>query len=181
MNMASQAPDMKHVTIGPSGALEISASPTSSAGDFDFLLGHWNIQNKKLQSRLSHCNEWLAFSATQEFHKILNGTGNIDYFRTTFDGRPFEGMSLRLFNPVTRLWSIYWADSNSGVLDIPVIGSFENNTGHFFTRDTFQQKEIITAFRWDATVKDKPVWSQAFSADLGKTWEWNWYMFATRP
>jgi hypothetical protein len=71
------------------------------------------------------------------------------------------------------LWSIYWADSNVGVLDPPVGGSFENNVGHFFAKDTFDGKKIIVVFRWDVRDKDKPVWSQAFSPDNGKTWEWN--------
>ena len=34
---------------------------------------------------------------------------------------------LGLFNPKNKLWSIYWADSNQGVLQPPVLGSFENN------------------------------------------------------
>jgi len=33
-------------------------------------------------------------------------------------------MSLRLFNPKTRLWSIYWANSEMVVLDVPQVGRF---------------------------------------------------------
>jgi hypothetical protein len=112
--------------------------------------------------------------------KILNGIGNIDNFKTALDGKPFEGMTLRLFNPKTRLWSIYWADSNVGILDIPVVGSFENSIGYFFTMDVFQEKEIVVGFRWDASDPNNPVWSQAFSDDKGKTWEWNWYMYMSK-
>jgi hypothetical protein len=108
---------------------------------------------------------------------VLNGIGNIDNFLATFDGQPFQGMTLRLFNSKTKLWSIYWADSNEGKLDPPVVGSFENNIGHFFTNDTFNGRNILVVFRWDARNIDKPIWSQAFSDDNGKTWEWNWYMY----
>ena len=111
---------------------------------------------------------------------ILNGIGNTDVFKTTVDGKPFEGMTLRLFDPITRLWSIYWADSNKGVLDPPVMGSFDNNIGTFYGRDVFDGKEIIVKFNWDKTNPDKPAWSQAFSEDNGVTWEWNWYMYMTR-
>ena len=58
--------------------------------------------------------------------------------------------------------------SNTGVMDPPVVGSFENNVGHFFCKDTFKGKPIIVMFRWDARNKDRPVWSQAFSSDNGK-------------
>ncbi|MNR46273.1 hypothetical protein D3C85_1652180 [compost metagenome] len=89
-------------------------------------------------------------------------------------------MTVRLFNPKTRLWSIYWSDSNTGVLDKPVVGSFENNIGHFFSKDIFEEKNVIQVFRWDARDEYNPVWSQAMSDDKGKTWEWNWYMYMTK-
>lgn len=167
-------PELKFDT---NGELEIVASPSSSKNDFDFFEGKSKIQNKKLKSRLSNCSEWIEFESTQKMYKVLNGIGNIDNFLATFNGEPFEGMTVRLFNPKTRLWSIYWADSNEGKLDPPVVGSFENNIGHFFTKDIFNGKKIFVVFRWDARDKDNPVWSQAFSDDNGKTWEWNWYMY----
>jgi hypothetical protein len=94
----------------------------------------------------------------------------------TIDHMPFEGMSLRLFSPQTRLWSIYWANSETVELDVPQLGSFENKIGSFYARDTYEQKEIIVQFRWDASNPSTPVWSQAFSPDDAQTWEWNWYM-----
>ncbi|AXY78495.1 hypothetical protein D3H65_02610 [Paraflavitalea soli] len=133
-----------------------------------------------MKTRLNDCTEWFEFPATQELRKILQGMGNTDTLITELDGKPFEGMTLRLFNPVTRLWSIYWADSNAVTMDPPVLGSFEDGVGHFFTKDTFNGQEIIVRFNWDATNPEQPVWSQAFSADQGKTWEWNWYMYFCR-
>ena len=162
------------------GCLNIAASSTSSKNDFDFFEGKWNLQNKKLKSRLAGCKEWIEFESTQEMYKVLNGAGNIDNFLATFDEEPFEGMTVRLFNPKTKLWSIYWADSNVGKLDPPVVGSFENSIGHFFTKDLFKGKPILVVFRWDARDKNKPLWSQASSNDNGESWEWNWYMFMER-
>lgn len=162
------------------GDLVVSASPASSNRDFDFFEGEWNVRNKKLKIRLNGCTEWLEFHSTQKMYRILNGNGNIDNFLATFDGVPFEGMSLRLFNPKTRLWSIYWADTNRGELDPPVKGSFENGIAHFFAKDTFEGAPILVVFRWDARDESQPVWSQAFSQDNGATWEWNWYMFMSK-
>ncbi len=158
------------------GDLHIVASANSSPDDFDFFVGCWKIHNRKLQRRLANCNDWTEFEALGECRKILNGFGNTDSFKTSFDGLPFEGMTLRLFNPQTRLWSIYWADSNVVVLDVPQIGSFDGKIGEFYARDVFEGKPIIVQFKWDASNAEVPVWSQAFSADDGKTWEWNWYM-----
>jgi hypothetical protein len=45
--------------------------------------------------------------------------------------------------------------------------------GHFFARDTYKGQNIIVVFRWDVRNPQRPIWSQAFSTDEGKTWEWN--------
>jgi len=122
------------IKFDSNGELIITASPTSSKHDFDFFEGKWRLHNKRLKARLNHCTEWIEFESTQEMYRVLNGIGNIDNFLATFNGAPFEGMSIRLFNPATRLWNIYWADSNHGKLDPPVVGSFENNIGLFCKR-----------------------------------------------
>ena len=155
------------------GDLVIIASPTSSSNDFNYLIGNWKLKNRKLKSRLTNCTEWVEFESKVEMHQILGGNGNIDRYTDTATGNPYEGIALRLFNSKTKLWSIYWADSNSGTLDPPVVGSFENKIGHFFCKDTFNGKKIIVVFRWDVRNPNLPVWSQAFSTDNGKTWEWN--------
>ncbi len=172
--------EIPEIKFSKDGELIITASPGSSKHDFDFYEGKWKLRNKKLKTRLNNCTEWAEFESTQEMYRVLNGLGNIDNYLATFDGVPFEGMSVRLFNPKTKLWSIYWADSNEGVLQPPVIGSFENEMAHFFTKDNFNGKNILVVFRWDIRDKENPAWSQAFSEDNGKTWEWNWYMYFSR-
>lgn len=155
------------------GDLIIKASPTSSSKDFDYLIGNWKLKNRKLTSRLTNSTEWIEFESRVEMHQILNGVGNIDKYTDTASGKPYEGVALRLFDTKTRLWSIYWADNNSGKLDPPVVGSFENHIGHFFAKDIYNGKNIVMVFRWDVRNPKLPVWSQAFSTDNGKTWEWN--------
>jgi hypothetical protein len=156
-----------------SGKLAIQASATSSERDFDFLVGKWKLRNRKLKSRLTHSDEWTTFESAVEMHQILNGVGNIDKYTEMANGKPYEGVALRLFNTKTKLWSVYWADGNSGALDPPVVGSFANKVGHFFARDTYRGQNIIVVFRWDVRNPQRPIWSQAFSTDEGKTWEWN--------
>jgi len=155
------------------GKLVIEASATSSKHDFDYLVGNWKLRNRKLKSRLTGSNEWVSFESQVQMHQILEGVGNIDKYTDNAAGKPYEGVALRLFDTRTKLWSIYWADGNSGALDPPVVGSFANRIGHFFARDTYQGRNIIVVFRWDVRNPQRPIWSQAFSTDEGKTWEWN--------
>lgn len=159
------------------GELIITASTTSSPSDFDFLVGKWKMHNRRLNKRLEDCKEWTEFESSDENWKILSGTADMDTYSTTEmpgqEGKLFEGLTLRLFNPKTRLWSLYWVASNVGVMDPPVVGSFEGNIGKFYCKDVFQGKPIFVIFVWDKTDKDNPVWSQAFSPDNGRIWEWN--------
>jgi hypothetical protein len=168
------------IIIPETSGMKIEPSASSSANDFDFLFGKWNIRNRKLKTRLKNSDEWFEFASKDDVMPVLNGFGNVGMYEAMFSDKPFDGFTLRLFNPETKLWSIYWADSNAVTLDTPVTGSFDGNTGYFYTRDHWQGTPIIMKFRWDRTDPNHPVWSQAFSTDEGQTWEWNWYMYFTR-
>lgn len=161
------------------GDLKMTASATSTPNDFDFLVGKWKMHNRRLNKRLENCKDWTEFDSDDEDSKALGGTANMDTYSTDQmpgqEGKHFEGLTLRLFNPKTRLWSLYWIPSTTGVMDPPVVGSFENGVGHFFCRDTFNGKPVIVMFRWDVRDKNRPLWGQAFSTDNGKNWEWNFF------
>jgi hypothetical protein len=159
--------------VDSTGKLVVEASATSSQHDFDYLVGNWALQNRKLKSRLTGSSEWISFESQVQMHQILGGLGNIDKYTDMASGKPYEGVALRLFDTRTKLWSIYWADSQSGALDPPVVGSFTNKIGHFFAKDVYKGQPIVVVFRWDVRNPQRPIWSQAFSTDEGKTWEWN--------
>jgi hypothetical protein len=137
------------------------------------------MYHRRLNKRLENCKDWTEFESWDDDHQILQGIGNVDSYYSNelpgMEGKSFEGFTLRLFNPKTKLWSLYWAPSTTGVLDPPVVGSFENNIGHFFGKDRHNGRKIIFLFRWDIRNKEKPIWGQAFTTDNGKTWEWNWF------
>ena len=59
------------------GEMSLLPSSTSSENDFDFLVGRWKVNNRKLNSRLNKCAEWTNFEAEGEMRKILGGIGNI--------------------------------------------------------------------------------------------------------
>lgn len=172
---------MEQASQSVSKELNIQPSATSSQNDFNFLEGKWKVQNRKLKTRLNNSNDWSEFDSELHMRKTINGLGNVENYYAEFDGKPFEGQAIRLFNPQTKLWTIYWTDSNNPVMDQhPVTGSFENGIGKFYAIDTFLNKPIIVLYQWDVTDLQQPKWSQAFSVDDGKTWEWNWEMILTR-
>src|SRR5258708_10074840 len=54
------------VTFDPNGELKITASPTSSQRDFDFLVGKWKMHNRRLNKRLENCKEWTERKASRQ-------------------------------------------------------------------------------------------------------------------
>ena len=148
--------------------------------DFDFWMGRWQVRNRWLRERLAGSDEWEEFEATSSAYALPAGLGNEDVFRTKHAGG-FTGMSFRFFDPDTKLWAIYWADSRRpGVLDPPVIGSFSGDVGVFEGTDTFDGRPILVRFIWSGVTTPTPRWEQAFSDDGGETWETNWVMDFTR-
>jgi hypothetical protein len=157
-----------------------TAQATGTARDFDFWFGNWNVRNRLLRARLQGSDEWDEFASTVVARPILDGLGNEDEFRTSYNGG-FVAMSFRFFDPGSRRWSIYWADARrSGLLDPPVIGGFTGDTGVFEGEDTFEGRPILVRFVWSGITTPTPRWEQSFSEDGGETWETNWIMDFTR-
>ena len=152
----------------------------SSARDFDFWPGEWHVRNRWLLERLAGSNEWEEFEARSTARLLLDGVGNEDEFRTDHAGG-FIGMSFRFFDPETKLWTIYWADSRRpGALDPPLVGSFSGDVGVFHGDETWEGRPIRIRFIWSGVTTSTPRWEQAFSDDGGETWETNWVMEFTR-
>jgi len=163
----------------PAGA---AAPAVEASPDFDFLVGTWRVSHRQLKRRLAGETEWISFDGSSTLRKILGGLGNIDENEVRKPDVTYIGVTLRLYDPAKRSWSIYWMDSRSpsGDIGIALVGSFENGIGTFFSDETFEGKPIKVRYIWNATNPDRPHWQQAFSPDAGKTWEVNWVCEFTR-
>jgi hypothetical protein len=150
---------------------------TSSADDFDFFIGDWRVHHRRLKERLAGCREWIEFEGSSTTRKILGGFGNIDDNVLDLPDDPYRAATLRSFDPVTGLWSIWWLDGRRPHrLDVPVVGRFEGGTGLFYADDTLNGTPIKIRFTWALLDAGTARWEQAFSADGGNSWETNWTM-----
>jgi hypothetical protein len=157
-----------------------AAAARASKHDFDFVFGSWNVHNRFLNGRLRQSTEWLEFDARSDVRPLLDGFGHLDCYSTVRDGEPFEGITLRLFDPATGEWLIHWADSQRAHrLLPPMVGRFTGDVGEFFGGETVDGKDVLCRFLWTRAA-GLPRWEQAFSDDGGTTWETNWIMTFTR-
>jgi hypothetical protein len=160
--------------------MTITAASTSSARDFDFWIGTWHGRNRRLRERLAGCDEWDEFEGMCVARSTLDGLANVEEFTTDYAGG-YVGMAVRVFDPATRLWAIYWADSRfPGLLEPPVVGSFSDGVGVFECEEMFDGRPIIVRYTWSDITPTSARWAQSFSDDGGQSWETNWTVEHTR-
>lgn len=149
-----------------------------SAADFDFLIGNWRVQHRRLQTRLAGCTSWDAFEGSASVQKVLGGQGNVDDNWLGLPGGAYRALTLRSFDAGSGLWSIWWLDGrHPGSLDAPMVGGFSDGQGRFYADDSLNGRAIRVRFLWTPRSElGLPRWEQAFSVDAGLSWEDNWVM-----
>lgn len=148
--------------------------------DFDFLVGRWQVHHQRLRERLKGSRDWDELEGTLEARTVLGGLGNFDEVVMERASGRVHGLTLRLYNPHSRQWSLYWSSSLDGALYAPMIGEFTDGVGKFYSQEPFEGRAIFSRFIWSAITPTSCRWEQAFSADGGATWETNWIMAFTR-
>jgi hypothetical protein len=166
---------------GSAESMQQASSQRDGQHDFDFELGSWKIHLKKLMHPLTGSKTWVEFDGTSVTKKVWDGRSQIEEFETDNPSTGhIEGLTLRLYNPQTQQWSLYWANSKDGAMAPPQIGQFKNGVGEFYAQDTLNGKQIFVRFIWSKTDSNSPHFEQSFSDDGGKTWEVNWITDQTR-
>jgi hypothetical protein len=142
--------------------------------DFDFEIGRWQVRHRRLKEVLQGSTAWEEFEGISVARTLLGGLGVIDEITNQRPSGVVHGMTVRLFNPQTQEWSIYFAESIHGTLGTPMIGGFTQGRGVFYAYEPIDGKNIFTRFLWLDITPTTYRWEQAFSADGGATWETNW-------
>jgi len=167
-------------------AAQADAKTTTSAKrdgqrDFDFELGSWKIHLKRLVHPLTGSTSWIEFDGTSVTRKVWDGRAQIEEFEVDSPTGHIEGLTLRLYNPQSHQWSLYWANSKDGNMGGPPnVGEFKDGRGEFYCQDTFNGRAILIRYVWSEMTPNSAHFEQSFSEDGGKTWEVNWITDQTR-
>jgi hypothetical protein len=148
--------------------------------DFDFHIGNWKTHLKRLQKPLTGSTTWVEYEGTTVVRKVWDGAANLVELDVNGPAGRIEGLSLRLYNPETRQWSLNFANRRSGTMFPPTIGEFRNGRGEFFAKEELDGRPILVRFVISDIAPGSCRFEQAFSADGGKTWEVNWIATDTR-
>lgn len=148
--------------------------------DFDFEIGTWKTHVRRLVRPLTGSKTWVEMNGTTVVRKVWDGKANLVELVAEGPNGRFEGLSLRLYNPQSRQWSLHFASSSDGVLNVPTIGEFRDGRGEFYSQETLGGRAILVRFVITPSGPDSCRFEQAFSDDGGKTWEVNWIATDTR-
>lgn len=164
--------------LQPTARSLIQGPPPAADGrkDFDFLIGSWRVKHRRLKARLAGSIEWVPFEGWCQCQKTMGGLGNFDDNILNIPGGAYGASGVRRFDPTLNRWSIWWLDARYPSIEPPVHGGFKDGVGTFVGEDVFEGKPILVRFTWSKITADTAHWSQAFSANNGKTWEVNWDM-----
>jgi hypothetical protein len=170
-------------TPSPAAAIPSPGGATADRDgqhDFDFEIGTWKTQLKRLQHPLTGSQGWVELDGTSVIRKVWDGRANLVELDVTGPSGHIVGLSLRLYNPETRSWSLNFASASTGTLSVPTIGRFANGRGEFFDHEELGGRQILVRNVFSEITEASYRFEQAFSADEGKTWEVNWIAIDTR-
>jgi hypothetical protein len=172
------------VAQSPSGASRTGPPPTlerrDGRHDFDFEIGTWKTHLSRLLHPLTGSTGWVEYEGTSVVSKVWNGRANLVELEADGPAGQLQALSLRLYNPQSRQWSLNFSNSNSGTMSPPSIGEFKDGRGEFFAQESLNGRAILVRFVISVITPDSCRFEQSFSDDGGKTWEPNWIAVDTR-
>lgn len=148
--------------------------------DFDFEIGTWKTHLRRLAHPLSGSNQWIECNGISVVRKVWDGRANLLELEADCPSGHLQALSLRLYNPQSRQWSLNFSNSSGGTLSQPTIGEFKNGRGEFYDQETFRERAILVRFVISDITPNSCRFEQSFSDDGGKTWEVNWIAVDTR-
>jgi len=122
--------------------------------DFDFFIGSWKVHNRRLRDRLKGSTTWDEFDGTVVARALWGGNANMDEYEAVSPSGPIQGMTVRLYDPKSRQWSLYWETPASGALEKPMIGGFHEGRGEFYDQEMFEGRSIYAPRQADGLVAE---------------------------
>ncbi|MEO8672193.1 MAG: hypothetical protein ABI411_12825 [Tahibacter sp.] len=149
--------------------------------DFDFLVGSWKVQHRRLRERLVGSKDWDEFGGSLVNWPVLGGFGNVGDNVMERPSGTIRGVGFRSYDVSAQQWLVWWLDArNPHAIDEPLRGSFADGVGTFLGDELVDGRRVKTRARWSTISPTVAQWEQASSVDDGATWEINWVSELTR-
>ena len=159
-----------------------AAAANDGQRDFDWEIGTWTTKVRVRRNPLSgQAPAWVDYVGTSVIKPLSDGRANAVELAVAGSSGKIEGISLRLYNPQSRQWSLNFASFRDGMLTAPVYGSFDaKGRGLFYGHDMLDGRAILVRFIITRPSANEARFEQAYSVDGGVSWEDNWIAVDTR-
>lgn len=142
--------------------------------DFDFNMGRWNTRIRAVEKPLSAPGVWTNLQGTHTVYRVWGDWADIGQLEVDGPVGHIEDLALRLYDRKTQQWRVYFANSDSGTLDAPMVGGFEDGVGTFVFLDEMEGKTVLVRNVWSGITSKACHQDWAISVDGGKTWVPTW-------
>jgi hypothetical protein len=138
--------------------------------DFDFNFGVWNTHIRRVLHPLSGKADSIELNGTVTVRKVWDGRAQLEEIEADGPNGHWEGLTLFMYNPEARQWSQTFANSKTGVLTTPLIGSFSQGRGELYSQESVDGRSILVRGVWSEIAANSHHFEQSYSDDGGKTW-----------
>jgi hypothetical protein len=161
-------------------ATTASSAPHDGQHDFDWEIGTWDTQLKRLREPLSGKTDWVEYTGTSVVTAIMGGRANLVELDVHGSAGRIAGVSLRLYQPASGQWTLHFANLANGLMTDPMQGAFKDGKGTFYGKDTVNGRAVRVRFLVVPMGAGQWRFEQAYSADGGQRWETNWIAIDSR-
>ncbi len=146
------------------------AAAQAISHDFDFNVGVWRTHIKRVLEPLSGSDKSVELNGTVTVRNVWDGRAQIEKIEADGPQTRLEGTTLFLYNPTAHQWSQTFASSKTGILELPLIGAFQNGRGELFCQDTVDGRSVLVRGVWSDIAADSHHFEISYSDDGGKSW-----------
>jgi hypothetical protein len=158
------------IPIAGARAADTGAPTRDGTHDFDFDLGTWRTDIIRRVHPLSGSDETVHMTGTVTVHKLWNGRAEVEEIEVGGQAGRWEGMTVFLYDPETRQWSMNFANGSVGKMTPPMIGSLQNGRIELIGTDTVDGRPVMARALWSDFTPTSHTYQESVSADGGTTW-----------
>src|SRR6185503_19310730 len=125
-------------------AVLLAFGASAAEHDFDFAAGTFRCHVRRLQKPLTGSTSWFEATSEVRNRKVLDGTAQVEQVELSQPTGLVHALTLRLWNPVTKQWSLNFVNAKRGLLSPPpAVGEFRDGRGEFFDQEEWDGKLIL--------------------------------------
>lgn len=147
-----------------------TAAGRDGTHDFDFNQGTWRTHIRRNLTPLAGKSEVVELDGEVRVRPIWNGKAFLEEIEADGSRGHWQAMTLFLYNPQARQWSMSFASSANGRLDTPMIGSYADGRIALYQHEDVDGRAIFVRGVWSDITPTSHSYEEDFSDDGGKTW-----------